>query len=292
MRNVGWGVLAALGLALASLGVSGAAAQPLDGYEKEAQEVIRELRGRMMEHLRTQLQATGPAEATQVCRHLAPKIETELERRSGWEVRRTALRVRNPANAPDAEERGVLLSFETRALAGQSFENMDSIRIVERDGERYVHYMRAIPTFDACLTCHGENLAPDVQAAIQKHYPEDKATGYQVGELRGAFSLYKPYDPEEAVKLAKADTEQPAPELPEELALTDDKRGNPRAGRDLFDRHCAGCHKAQGMAARKFGGDAAPEADLCAFLETHGLTDAARDCDIIAYLKALAQKGE
>lgn len=38
-----------------------------------------------------------------------------------------------------------------------------------------------------CLTCHGADLAPDVQAAIAERYPDDRATGYRTGELRGVI---------------------------------------------------------------------------------------------------------
>jgi len=40
-----------------------------------------------------------------------------------------------------------------------------------------------------CLACHGDNIAPEVTAAIRAHYPEDQATGFATGQLRGAFSI-------------------------------------------------------------------------------------------------------
>ena len=40
-----------------------------------------------------------------------------------------------------------------------------------------------------CLTCHGENLAQPVIDALQQYYPDDMATGYQLGQVRGAISL-------------------------------------------------------------------------------------------------------
>ena len=51
--------------------------------------------------------------------------------------------------------------------------------------------MKAIPTGEVCLKCHGSNVAPDVKAAIGELYPEDQATGFKAGELRGAFSVSK-----------------------------------------------------------------------------------------------------
>jgi hypothetical protein len=45
-----------------------------------------------------------------------------------------------------------------------------------------------------CLNCHGkpENLAPEVKEMLAHLYPEDKAVGYELGDLRGAFSVHVP----------------------------------------------------------------------------------------------------
>jgi hypothetical protein len=40
-----------------------------------------------------------------------------------------------------------------------------------------------------CLTCHGQNLSQPVIDALQQYYPDDMATGYQLGQVRGAISL-------------------------------------------------------------------------------------------------------
>ncbi len=47
---------------------------------------------------------------------------------------------------------------------------------------------------EPCTVCHGTQLAPAVQEALAARYPSDQATGYGVGELRGAFTLRKPLD--------------------------------------------------------------------------------------------------
>jgi hypothetical protein len=38
-----------------------------------------------------------------------------------------------------------------------------------------------------CLTCHGSNLDADIAASIAERYPEDRATGFEAGDLRGVF---------------------------------------------------------------------------------------------------------
>ncbi|NIA71219.1 DUF3365 domain-containing protein, partial [Pelagibius litoralis] len=128
-----------------------AVAQDLSAYTDEARAAIQQLRQVMMEHLQQAVREVGPAEATSVCRHLAPEIAAEVAAETGWEIRRPALRARNPENRPNEAERGVLLGYLTRSFAGQSFDSMETIRLEERDGRTYVHYMRAVPTLDACL---------------------------------------------------------------------------------------------------------------------------------------------
>nr|WP_313223452.1 DUF3365 domain-containing protein [Stutzerimonas nitrititolerans] len=126
----------------------------------------------------------GPQRAVQACLELAPQI-THEHSGGGWQIGRTALRVRNPDNAPDAWERKVLEQFRQRAAAGEPLEQM---RYAERvDGE--LRLMKAIPTAEACLACHGQAVEPELAARIDQYYPEDQARGFEVGDLRGAFTL-------------------------------------------------------------------------------------------------------
>mgnify|MGYP003340573505 CR=1 FL=1 len=55
--------------------------------------------------------------------------------------------------------------------------------------------MKAIPTAEICTTCHGVSLKPEVSARLQQLYPADQATGFAVGDLRGAFTLSERLNP-------------------------------------------------------------------------------------------------
>lgn len=150
----------------------------------------RELTRQFQQRLKAELQAAiaqgGPVGAIAACRERAPAIAAELSAASGALVSRTALRVRNPANAPLPWQRVVLLRFQERLAAGEAADGLESLETLPGKGGRY---MKAIPTGPLCLTCHGSNLAADVQAALRSMYPEDAATGFSVGDLRGAFSV-------------------------------------------------------------------------------------------------------
>jgi cytochrome c553 len=58
------------------------------------------------------------------------------------------------------------------------------------NGVATFRYMKAIPmAAQPCAACHGTDVKPDVLAEIEKLYPQDEATGFKPGELRGAFSI-------------------------------------------------------------------------------------------------------
>jgi hypothetical protein len=54
--------------------------------------------------------------------------------------------------------------------------------------------MRALPTQPLCLACHGDaaSLSPAVSARLKELYPEDRAVGYTVGQIRGAMTIKRP----------------------------------------------------------------------------------------------------
>ena len=47
---------------------------------------------------------------------------------------------------------------------------------------------------EVCTTCHGASVAPDIAAQLDALYPEDRARGYAVGDIRGAFTVVQPLD--------------------------------------------------------------------------------------------------
>lgn len=154
-----------------------------------SRELTRQYQQRLKAELEAAIGHAGPAGAINVCREKAPAIAAELSTASGAVVSRTALRVRNPANAPLPWQRDVLLSFQERMAAGEPADKLESLETPAGKGARY---MKAIPMAPLCLTCHGSNLAEDVQAALRSMYPDDAATGFAIGDLRGAFSVVWP----------------------------------------------------------------------------------------------------
>ncbi len=139
--------------------------------------------------LKSAIAAGGPVGAIDTCTTVAPAIAAQLSDESGATVRRTALRVRNPASKPDAFERETMSAW-IRGPVGSDGKPAERFQAyADEQGAPQVRWMRAIPTGDLCVTCHGSAIAPDVEAAIAARYPDDRATGFAPGDLRGAFSI-------------------------------------------------------------------------------------------------------
>ena len=62
---------------------------------------------------------------------------------------------------------------------------------VENSDKKQLYFMKALATEAVCLACHGQNLAPELQAKLAELYPDDRATGYQLGQVRGAILVQK-----------------------------------------------------------------------------------------------------
>jgi Protein of unknown function (DUF3365) len=138
--------------------------------------------------LKSALAAGGPVQAITVCQLEAPAIAHALEAEGGPSyVGRTALKVRNPANGPDDEARAVLANFEHELSPNAP---PPSRFITQPDGS--ARYLQAIPMQPLCIGCHGSELSTEVSDALAQRYPQDEATGFAVGELRGAFLIEWP----------------------------------------------------------------------------------------------------
>ena len=83
-------------------------------------------------------------------------------------------------------------AFEERRTKGEDPGTMEHSEALTEEGRPVFRYMKAIPTGELCLTCHGKEIAPDLAARLAKLYPEDRATGFSHGEIRGAFSITQP----------------------------------------------------------------------------------------------------
>ncbi len=132
------------------------------------------------------LGSKGTAGAILVCRDLAPAIASEFSGMSVAIVGRVRFGFRYRGSAPALWQRQVLRTLQVRTSNPE--DRLESFA----DDANGVRYMAGIRLKPMCLACHGRDIAEDVKQQLARDYPFDRATGYEVGDLRGAFSVIWP----------------------------------------------------------------------------------------------------
>lgn len=123
-----------------------------------------------------------------------PEMTKRFTEKTGYRLKRVSLNVRNPDNTPDYYERRILREFEAMQMEGSLKKTTVHKKVVSQDGGKYLRYMKPIVIERSCLNCHGRasKMPTDVKKFIRRFYPDDEATGYRLGEVRGAISVKIP----------------------------------------------------------------------------------------------------
>jgi hypothetical protein len=148
---------------------------------RRAQGAIATLRMRLKQRLEATLASGDAAAAVEVCAEEAPALREAVARDMGVRLGRASLRRRNPAPAAPDWVAAWLSAQGERAAVGVTAQ-------VEVVGQT-ARVLEPIPVGPACVTCHGapEARSPALAAALARRYPDDAASGYAEGALRGAF---------------------------------------------------------------------------------------------------------
>jgi len=142
--------------------------------------------------LQEAIAANGPAGALDFCKVNALPLLKSLESKHAVTLRRVSSQPRNPADAPNEQEIPLLDAYaynaENNILADPSIQKIE--------GGEVLLYTKPILMANAlCLSCHGDpkkDIAPETAAKLKQLYPQDPATGYAQGDLRGMWALRLP----------------------------------------------------------------------------------------------------
>lgn len=145
--------------------------------------------GKLGTQLRTRLVDAmnngGAGNAVEVCASEAQGIAAQVAKDTGASVGRSSLKLRNPKDAPPGwVQTWLVAQADKKADATQGIEG-----VFDSPTGPVARFLKPIPIEGTCLSCHGDpaTMADPVKAAIAAKYPDDKATGYQNGDLRGAL---------------------------------------------------------------------------------------------------------
>ncbi|WDQ17144.1 c-type heme family protein [Rhodopirellula sp. P2] len=139
--------------------------------------LFQKLSGRLMEAMGSQ----GPAGAIAVCQKEANQIATEVGDQHGVKIGRTGVRLRNAKNLPPLWAK----SMTEAKVNTPQFVSLTN---------GHAAALLPIRLQSQCLMCHGptEQIAPVISDQLAKLYPNDQATGFREGELRGWFWVETP----------------------------------------------------------------------------------------------------
>ena len=101
-------------------------------------------------------------------------------------LKRVTDKPRNPKNQANFKQLEYITKFKEDVNNKKSSEPL----VVESQGKVSVYY--PILTNNLCLQCHGkpgEDMEASTIAKIKTLYPNDKATGYNINEVRGLWSV-------------------------------------------------------------------------------------------------------
>lgn len=160
-----------------------------NGLRKDAKEFMESLKSILVKEMQT----NGIVAAVSVCSDTAQILTNDYGVKKGIYIKRVSFKNRNQNNVPDEFETKALQYFEELKISGKLSETTEFIDIEELNGVKKVRYLKPIIVQAPCLGCHGtqENIGADVKNILNEKYPNDKATGYQMDDLRGAVSISK-----------------------------------------------------------------------------------------------------
>ena len=161
----------------------------VSGMRASALEFMKELKGILI----NQIQTNGILRAVSVCSDTAQVLTNSFGIQKGVYIKRVSLKNRNLNNAPDDFEKLILNKYALMQQNNELSGDTEYAEIVEEGEFKYLRYVKPILVQTECLNCHGSenDIIPEVKQLISQAYPNDKAVGYKVGELRGIVSLKK-----------------------------------------------------------------------------------------------------
>ncbi len=176
-------------LLLISCGGDNPAALDEAKIKAQGNKAVIELKTRLKGELLGAMEKGGPIAAISHCQNIAPELTAaSAAGQPGMVVRRTSSRVRNPDNEPDAVDRRVLGIFQAAKDRGAEIPDEHLVWPSGSGGsDQVARYYQALFIQPLCLNCHGEKteMQNEVTELLDKLYPNDQATGYKLGDLRG-----------------------------------------------------------------------------------------------------------
>lgn len=157
---------------------------PLEYYKSIAMKTKSVLGKNLIQAINTK----GTENALSFCSEKAIFLTDSVARSLNMRVKRVSDKNRNPDNKANADELAYILNVKEAISKQQTVKP----KLKNIEGREQAYF--PIITNKMCLQCHGkpgQEIAEGALAKINHLYPNDLATGYESGELRGIWVIEK-----------------------------------------------------------------------------------------------------
>lgn len=157
-----------------------------EDFESLSETAIEDFQKSLKKELLAAIKSGGHINAIDICSSKAQELALEFSEKYGVSIKRTALRWRNPVNAPEPIEAMAIEEFIRRIQAGEDIKSISFISAYDNG----LIYLKPIQMQTMCSACHGKDIPVEVRQKILSIYPEDAANNFEEGQIRGAFSVF------------------------------------------------------------------------------------------------------
>lgn len=164
--------------------------EELPEAKQKGMDITKQAFGTLSSNLKQAMSKGGVSHALKFCNIEAMPLTDSLSDHYGVKIRRVSHKPRNPLNKADS------LEMESIRKYRASIENEEELKPYTFRAEKAFIYHAPIRINNGlCLNCHGQpgtDISDQNMKVINKLYPQDKATGFSMGELRGIWTIRFP----------------------------------------------------------------------------------------------------
>ncbi len=156
-------------------------------HANKGKEIGQALVKNLGKNLMANMKQGGPKQAIPFCNVAANPLTQEIATKHNVSIKRTSHKIRNSNNIATLEEKSILTNYLN------SLDNKKVLKpIVKKETDGKIHFYAPILLEKKCLACHGtigKEVTYKTDSILKVLYPNDKATGFEIGDLRGVVNI-------------------------------------------------------------------------------------------------------
>jgi hypothetical protein len=157
-------------------------------YLQKGDEITNLTQEELLKNVSGAMQKGGPGYAIEFCNLRALALKDSLSRLHNCQIRRIAIKYRNPVDMAQSDtEKEQLNQYRDAFQKGEALQ--ENVYLFD---DRIEYYKPIMLAKEACLKCHGQpgkDIAEETMKKISERYPNDLATGFALNDFRGAWQV-------------------------------------------------------------------------------------------------------